>query len=105
VLLVEGGLAIAQSIVVLDIIMDEGCFVEALDGNGGAFEVIAHFTFWVLAKGLVGGDGQEGSPAFSGAGQPLTSDGFRLSVRFSEKSVQASCLKPSLHFIMERIEI
>jgi hypothetical protein len=39
VLGVQGGFAVALGVVVLDVVVNEGGFVEGFDGDGGFFEV------------------------------------------------------------------
>jgi hypothetical protein len=71
---VQRGFAVAFGVAVLDVIVNERGLVEDLDGDGGLFDGIRDRAFRIFTQRLIGGDGEEGTPAFAGAGEPLARD-------------------------------
>ena len=75
-LLVQRLFPVPLGVVVLDVIVDEGGLMEALDGHGDFPEVFGEGSGGVGSEGLVSGGHEKGPPAFAGAHQPFAGDAF-----------------------------
>ena len=91
---VEGGFVVAFVVTVFDVVVDEGCFVEAFDGEGEFADGVGERGFGVVAEGLADGDGEEGPPAFSGAGEPVAGDEFGGAVGRAHEAVDFVAVEP-----------
>ena len=80
-------LAVAEGVVVLDVVVNEAGLVERLDGDGGALHGIGQFPAGVgergrcALEGVVGGERDERPRALPAAGEEVVGDGLVLRKR------------------------
>ena len=83
---VDGRLAVAQAVRVLDVIVDQGGLVEAFDGDGGALRVSGIVR--LPRQGGIDGQQQIGTPALPTFGNPVQGGAGRHIVREGEAPAQ-----------------
>ena len=105
VFLVQRLLAVAERVVVLDVIVDERGLVEALDGDGGFLDVLGQGLAGVAAQRLKRGHGEEGPPALAGAHEPVARDALGLALGVAHDGVQREGAEPEIHLVPERAEV
>ena len=91
---VERGFVVAFFVTVFDVVVDEGCFVEAFDGEGEFADRVGERGFGVFAEGLADGDGEERPPAFSGASEPVAGHEFCGAVGWAHEAVDFVAVEP-----------
>ena len=94
---VQRGLAVARGVLVLDVVVDERGLVEAFDGDGDFLQVLGHRGIRA-GEGTPCGDGEEGPPAFAGAGEPFTSDALGLVGGRAHDGGERCVGEPCVHF-------
>ncbi len=91
---VERGFVVAFFVTVFDVVVDEGSFVEAFDGEGEFADGVGEWGFGVFAEGLADGDGEERPPAFTGASEPVAGHEFCGAVGWAHKAVDFVAVEP-----------
>ncbi len=99
-------LAVPFGVVVLNIVVHKGGLVEALDRHGDLPQTVGDFSQWIVLQRPPGTDGEEGTPSFSGARQPLASYDIGMTVSgLTENIVQGVRSEPAFDFLSKRVQI
>ena len=96
---------VARRVVVLDVIVHERSFVEALHGDRDALQRFGERRIRILLERAVRADGEKGAPTLACAREPATRDPIRLRLSGADQRVQARGRKPRVHLAPDGVEI